>query len=380
MTPSTNTEANKGVFFNSQWVFVAIITILLVLSLWQIRAILLYMLAAVIVVVLFTMPIRFLHRRFGLGRTPAILISAAGFIVLVVAFSLVVFPTLFTQFSRLTTETIPRGLEQLIAWWNSGQAFEQFPFLEDSVKNFRITDQLVNEVVGQLSTALGQLGGSVLPLVGGVASTLLSLLIILFLSGFFLAEPQRYVNGMIRITPIWYRVRMREILTRIDDAIRAWLRVTGASMLVAGIGTGLGLAVLGINEWFALGVLTGAFSFIPNFGSIAALIPAIAVGILQVPQSIGWIIIIVYGVSFVQSQIVSPILASENMNMPPVMILVGQIVFGIFFGFLGIMLAVPMTAIAMILVDEIYVKDILGDRGQDDKSKHVGDELLPDGT
>ena len=48
--------------------------------------------------------------------------------------------------------------------------------------------------------------------------------------------------------------------------------------------------------------------------------------------------------------------------MPPVLILVGQIVFGIFFGFLGLMFAVPMTAIFLVLMDEIYVKDVLGDK------------------
>lgn len=117
-------------------------------------------------------------------------------------------------------------------------------------------------------------------------------------------------------------------------------------------------------------MIAGVASFVPNFGPLLALIPALLVGAVQSPDRLLVIVLIVYGVSFVQSQVVSPILANEDMNMPPVLILIGQIVFGIFFGFLGIMFAVPLMAILLVLLDEVYVKDVLGDR------ESVPDELI----
>ncbi|MXX02277.1 MAG: AI-2E family transporter [Gemmatimonadetes bacterium] len=75
-----------------------------------------------------------------------------------------------------------------------------------------------------------------------------------------------------------------------------------------------------------------------------------------------WTAVIIYGVSFFQSQVVSPVLASERMNMPAILILLGQIIFGFFFGFLGLMLAVPLSACVAVLIDEMYVKDVLGDQ------------------
>jgi predicted PurR-regulated permease PerM len=117
-----------------------------------------------------------------------------------------------------------------------------------------------------------------------------------------------------------------------------------------------------VEQAAALGVLAGLLSFIPNFGTIVALIPSIAVGIVQTPQSIIWIIIIIYGVSFVQTQILLPVLVAGSIRLPPVLVLLGQIIAGAFLGFLGLMLAVPITAILMVLVQEIYVKDVLGDR------------------
>ena len=360
-----------------------IATIFLVLGLvflWQIRGTLMLIFAAVILVVLFTMPIRLLISRFDMNRALAIILSVIGFFVIIVLIALSILPTIVTQFTVLATDVVPRGVEQAVESLNSETLIEQFPFLEGIITDFQINEELINQIITPLSSALSSLGGSVLPVVGGVANTILSVLIIFFLSMYLLAEPELYVNGIITLTPTWYRDRMTIILRRIDTTLRAWLSVTGVSMVVVGVGTGLGLAALGIREWVALGVLAGVLSFIPNFGPIVALVPSVAVAIVQAPDNVIWTAVIIYGVSFVQSQVVSPVLASERMNMPAILILLGQIIFGFFFGFMGLMLAVPLTACVSVLVDEIYVKDILGDRSKDKNAIDELDdeELLPD--
>lgn len=386
---------------NSNWVFVAVVIGIILVALWAIRSILLLTFTAVVLVIFFSIPIRRLQMLTfpggrKIGRTAAIALTLLGVVFVLVLLSLMVFPQVFQQFGSLFSDTIPAGIERMVEWWDNGRVLYDIPFL----RNFDLSDVVGTttprtpglgvDVLGiahvqdwanaaaplrvdqaslqnlgtQLLTTLGQVGGTVIPLLGGVANMLLSSLIVLFISLYFLAEPNRYVERIILYTPVWYRGRMRVILDRIDEAIRAWLKITGVSMLVAGVLTGLLLwLVAGLDtQWLALGTIAGLASFIPNFGPILALIPAILVGAVVAPQNIGWIIIIVYGVSFIQSQIVSPIMANEDMKMPPVLILVGQIVFGIFFGFLGLMFAVPMTAIFLVLMDEIYVKDVLGDK------------------
>jgi predicted PurR-regulated permease PerM len=375
---------------------------IILVALWAIRSILLLTFTAVILVIFFSIPIRRLTMLTfpggrKIGRPTAIALTLLGVVVVLILLSLMVFPQVFEQFGSLFSRTIPQGVEAFVEWWDDGRILYTIPFLQNfdltdiagtpaprtlgitgldhlgimDVRNWNNTtapltiDQDALQNIGsQLLAALGQVGGTVLPLLGGVANMLLSSLIVLFISLYFLAEPHRYVERIILYTPVWYRGRMRLILDRIDDAIRAWLKITGVSMLVAGVLTGLLLwLVAGLDtQWLALGTIAGLASFIPNFGPILALIPAVLVGAVQAPQNIGWIILIVYGVSFIQSQIVSPIMANEDMKMPPVLILVGQIVFGIFFGFLGLMFAVPMTAIFLVLMDEIYVKDVLGDK------------------
>ena len=339
-------------------------TILILLGLvfvWEIRGTLMLTFAAVILVVLFTMPVRLLTERFEMHRVIAIIVSVVGFFVVVGLIGGSILPTIARQFGALTQTVLPEALERAQEAISSEQLREQFPFLEDLI-GLQLDAELINQLVSQVTDLVGRLGGSVLPVVGGVANTVLSVLIIFFISMYLLAEPDLYVNGIIKLTPTWYRPRMRVIMRRVDTTLRAWLSVTGVSMIVVGLGTGLGLALLGIQEWVALGVLAGVLSFIPNFGPVVALIPAVAAAIVQAEDNIIWTVVIVYGVSFFQSQVLSPVLASERMNMPAILVLLGQIIFGFFFGFLGLMLAVPLSAVAAVLVDEIYIHDVLGDR------------------
>jgi predicted PurR-regulated permease PerM len=388
-----NTTEVRFVRLNTNWVFILVVTAILLVAAWQIRAILMLIFAAIMLVIFFTIPIRWLTSRrlpigsgVRIGRGLAIVLTLVGFVVLLVTSTLMVLPTLVPQFVSIGTDVLPAGVDRAVDWWESGEAFQEFPWLQSMFQDVTFNERVINQAVGQISGALGELGGSVLPFVGGVANALLSFLIILFLSVYFLAEPQVYINRIIRVTPLSYRERMNEILIKMDAAVRSWVEITVVSMLVAGVGTALGLSLLGVDEAIALGVLAGFASFIPNFGTLAALIPATAVGIVQMPENLIWIVVIIYGVSFLQSQIVAPLLANESMNLPPVFVLVGQIIFGVFFGFLGVMFAVPLTALLLLIVDEIYIKDVLGDKTKTEEEirrerrQREDDALLPDGV
>ena len=362
---------------------------------WQIRGTLMLTFAAVILVVLFTMPVRLLVNRFKLHRVVAIIVSVIGFFIILGLLGVPILRTIGDQYEPLRT-AVESGFEQLSESLTRERLLEQDSILRDVIPiiddllsgggSAQPSDDLIGQAISQVTDAVGRLGGSVLPVVGGVANTILSVLIIFFLSMYLLAEPELYVSGIIKLTPIWYRDRMRSILRRLDSTLRAWLSVTAVSMVVVAILTGFGLWLLDIKEEaFALGVLAGLLSFIPNFGPVVALVPSVAVAIVEAPDNVIWVVLIIYGVSFFQSQVISPVLASERMNMPAILILLGQIIFGFFFGFLGLMLAVPLSACLAVLVDEMYVKDVLGDQNTseeavDRRPEEVSSELLPEPT
>jgi predicted PurR-regulated permease PerM len=358
MTP---TRLNSAYGATTRWVLVAVLVILLLVAAWLIRGILMLTLASVILVVLFTAPIRFFIRH-GVPRSLATLLSIFLILLSVSILMLAALPTLVQQFATLVTVIIPQGIQAIIEQWQSGAIIERYPFLAFIETIDFDLPTLINTLSGQLAQAAGQLGVSVLPVLGGVADTVVSLLIMVFLSIYLVSDPKMHQEGMIRLFPLTYRHRVREIFARLDETLRGWLRATVISMALVGVATWAGLTLLGIQQAAALGVLTGLLSFIPNFGTIIALIPTLAVGIVQTPDNWGWVFVVIYGVSFVQSQIVTPLLVHNSIRLPPVLVLLGQIVAGAFFGFLGLLLAVPLTAILMVLVQEVYIKDVLGDR------------------
>lgn len=377
------TQEAKDYAQTTRWVLIAILVVVLLIVFWVIRSILLLTFASVVLVVFFSIPIRFLAR-FNVSRTTAIFASIIGSLVIIFLLARVALPSLIEQFATLTTVIVPTGVEELIRQWNSGELLERSPFLAETVRPFieslRIDQNFINNLAQQLTAAAGQIGGAVLPFVGDIASTVLSLLILVFLSMYFLADPNSYRRGFVKLFPVWYRERIEFIMDRINLALRRWLEGTFLSMIFVGVGTWIGLSILQLEQAAALGVIAGVMSFVPNFGQLIAVGAAIVVGIVQAPSNLGWIIVVIYGMSFIQSQIFSPLLFSESINLPPVMVLLGQIVSGALFGFIGILLAVPLTAIVMITVQEVYIKDLLGDKPKPAQSNMlpVDEDLLPD--
>ncbi|MCU0466434.1 MAG: AI-2E family transporter [Anaerolineae bacterium] len=370
----------------ARWVLIAATIIATLVALWTIRSILLLTLASVILVVLFTIPTRFLERH-RVRRTPAIILSVVFIAMMFALISRVILPTIGDQFVTLFIRTIPEGI---------GRLFEPrpLPFVgltlpDDLLSPLGLAEQrlafagnFIFEVIGpvitsiqldatqviditqQLVNTIGQISVSVLPFVGDLAGVALGVLIVLFMSLYFIADPKSYINGVVRLFPLWYRDRIRAILDRMYQALRIWLEGTFISMLFVAVATWFGLALLGIPQAPALGVLAAILSFVPNFGQLVAGLAAFVVGVVQAPDRAGWMLVVVYLVSFVQSQIFTPILFSESLRIPPVLVLLGQIVCGALFGFLGILLAVPITSIAMILIEEVYIHDVLGDRSE----------------
>jgi len=381
-SPEPNPNPNAA---PTRWVLIIVTILIMLVALWTIRSILLLTLASVILVVLFTIPMRFLARH-RVRRNPSIVLSIIFISLVFGLLSRVMLPTIGEQFITLFTRTIPEGIGRLVEP-------RPLPYLglmtspDNPISPLGLGEQrlqfagnFIFEVIGPLITsiqldsgqalnlaqqavnAIGQLSVSVLPLVSDVASIVLGLLFVLFMSLYFLSAPHSYVNGVVRLFPVWYRDRARYILERMYQALRTWLEGTFLSMIFVAVFTWLGLALLGIPQAAALGVLAAMLSFVPNFGQLVAGLAAFVVGVVQAPDRAGWLLLVVYVVSFVQSQIFTPLLFAESLRIPPVLVLLGQIVCGALFGFLGILMAVPITSIAMILIEEVYIRDVLGDK------------------
>ncbi len=342
----------------TRWVLTAFLVLLMFVAVWLIKDILMLTLTAVIFAVLLTSPIRFFVRR-GVRRPLAVLLTIILVIALIAVVTALLLPDLFKQFSLLVSDYIPKAAAQVQQQIQPDALVAQFPFLKDikasDLKTF--TDQISNQLLPGIANAASQL----FPFVGSLASTLLSILIIVFLALYFIADPGIHERGLLKLMPVRYRPRGQEILGKLDKVLRSYLQAQILLMILIGAGTGIALWIIGVPLPSVLGTLTGLLSFVPNFGPLIALLPILAVAIINTPDKIGLIIVVFYVLQFIQTQIVAPLLMGREINLPPSIILLSQIIFAIFFGFLGLLLSVPLAAVAMVLVQEVYIKDVLGD-------------------
>jgi predicted PurR-regulated permease PerM len=351
----------------TRWVLLSFVTIIVFFAIWLIRDIVMLTLTAVIIAVLLTPPIRF-FTRLGMRRPLAVLLTIVLVTALISTAMTVVLPPLLDQIATLVRDTIPRAAEQLQRELTVDNITTRFPQLEGALEGINLQDTL-NQVSSQIVERLATFSGQIFPFLGSVLSSLLSILIVIFLAVYFIADPQTHTEGLIRLFPKGYRPRAREIMWQLNEALRNYLKAQILLMLLIGVSTGIALLLMGVPLYSALGTITGVFSFVPNFGPLIALIPILAVAIINTPENILLIVIVFYILQFVQSQIITPLLLGSGVNLPPALILLSQIIAGIFFGFLGLLLAVPLAAIVVVLIQEVYVKDLLNDREEPASAK-----------
>jgi len=97
-------------------------------------------------------------------------------------------------------------------------------------------------------------------------------------------------------------------------------------------------------------------NFIPNFGPLIAMIPAVLIG-FTISVNMAIIIAITYLIiQTIESNVVTPMIQKKMINLPPALTIMSQVIMGTMSGFLGILLATPLLAIIIVLVDELYIK------------------------
>jgi predicted PurR-regulated permease PerM len=185
-----------------------------------------------------------------------------------------------------------------------------------------------------------------------------NLYIILFLGIFFTVSPSLYKDGIIRLFPENNKPLAKKVIDRTSMALKGWLKGMMLSMVLITIMITTGLSIIGIPVALVLALITGLLKLVPNFGSLAAMIPGVLLG-LTIGVDTAIITALLYMVSqTIVSNIVTPLIQKKMINIPPALTIISQVIMGTLSGVLGIILAVPLLAIIIILVDELYVKKI----------------------
>ncbi|MCC8956101.1 AI-2E family transporter [Bradyrhizobium sp. Pear77] len=210
---------------------------------------------------------------------------------------------------------------------------------------------------GALASSGGAIISQTLKVLLGTVSVVGNFFIVLFLGLAFAAQPSIYRAGLLFIAPAKYRAQATVIVDRIGETLERWLIAQIITMTAVFLVTWIGLAIIGIPSSFILGIQAGLLAFIPTVGAILG-------GLIVVLASLatGWIaalsaFILFLGVHALESYVLTPIIQRQALDIPPATLFAFQILLGVVFGIWGLALALPLMAIAKVMIDHFKAED-----------------------
>jgi predicted PurR-regulated permease PerM len=197
-----------------------------------------------------------------------------------------------------------------------------------------------------------------------------NIVIVLFVGLFFAISPSLYSQGIVKLIPVSRRERSAHILSAVGTQLQWWFVAQLGSMLCTGLLTFIGLSILGIPMALTLAIIAALLNFIPNVGPWIAAVPAVLVAFAPHaghpgfnPALAGWTALLYILVQMNDGWVVTPYLQQRTVSLPPALIIIGQVVFALLLGPVGLVLATPILTTVIALIRMIYIEDILGDRG-----------------
>lgn len=217
---------------------------------------------------------------------------------------------------------------------------------------------------GSLLSDAGSVLGPAATVVIGLFSALGNALVIIFLGLSVAADPGAYRDGLVRFVPPAHRDRATALLDGMGETLRHWLFGQLITMAVIFVCTWAGLAFLGIGGALILGLQAGLLAFIPTIGPLIAgvviLLASLASGTTALLGALG----VYLAVQTLESYGLTPFIQKQALDIPPATIFAGQLVLGVIFGLWGIALALPLMAVAKVLLAQLYIEDTLHEEAE----------------
>lgn len=220
---------------------------------------------------------------------------------------------------------------------------------------------ILTRLTQQLPDFISQLFGNFYGLFTNSIEIILSLLLILVVTIMLLASPRSYRRAFLLIFPRFYRRRVDNILSECEIALTGWLIGILFNMTVITVLSGLGLWFLDVPLPLANASLAGLLTFVPNLGPTLSVIPPTALALLDAPWKALAVVGLYVLIQQVESNILTPLVMRHQVSLLPAVTLLSQLAFSIFFGFMGLLLALPLLVVAQVCLKEVLVEDVMND-------------------
>jgi predicted PurR-regulated permease PerM len=334
-TPSSKNELK---FSKKIWITGGIFSLLIILILLfkTLFSVILLALAGILLAVYFRGFANMLHRTLHWPNKLCIFLSVFINIILVAGFFWFVGARLQQQISELS-DTLPQTIQhakEQIGQTKTGT--KVLAYINNSVKSIK-TESFAKHF---FSSSFGVLS---------------DLYIVLLFGIFFTADPLLYKKGVIHLLPEKAKEKGDQLLDELNTVLKKWLKAQIIGFFFIAIFTGIGLWIVGMPLILTLALIAGILNFIPNFGPLIALIPAVLLALMQGFSTAIIVASIYTGVQIIQSAVTQPIIQQKMVSLPPALTIFAQVAFGMLAGFWGVLLATPIVVIILKIVNSLYV-------------------------
>jgi predicted PurR-regulated permease PerM len=285
----------------------------------------------------------------GMSRLVAALLILGGFVLAFAVLLLLIAPVLTQQVAGFIDHApgYAQRLQSLVS--DPSHPWLKRLVGDNLVGADKSVGDLMNQAVGYLTQLLGSLWTQ-----GRALLSIFSLVIITPVVAFYLiCDWDRMVDSVDRLIPLPQRETVRSLGREIDTTISAYVRGQSGLCLILGSYYAVGLTIAGLSFGLLIGVISGLISFIPYVGSLTALVLSLAVAVAQFFPDWSRIVIVAAVVligQFLEGNVLAPKLVGKSVGLHPVWLMFALFAFGYLFGFVGLLLAVPLAAAAGVLI------------------------------
>jgi sporulation integral membrane protein YtvI len=273
-------------------------------------------------------------------------IAVFGFLLVAGYYGL---PLIIKQITSLG-ETIPTYTSQIQQILNS---------FYRNYKNFSIPVSLRESIDRNLlaiqKTIISHLS-SVVSILFNIFSRIISIIVAPILAFYLLKDKEEICQIIVKIIPLSNRSELLQLWEEIDTVLTKFIRGHLTVALIVGASTALGLSIVGMDYPLLLGIITGITNIIPYFGPIIGGIPAVLLALLKSQVLAIYVIIVIVIVQQLESNFISPKVLGSSVGLHPLLVIFVLLAGGEIWGLVGMLVAVPLTAVLKILIVYIFTK------------------------
>jgi predicted PurR-regulated permease PerM len=346
--PPAQPTAGGLTIFERHWAFWIVVVLVLLASLWWLRDVMLPFVAGMGLAYLLD-PVTTRLERLGIKRGIAAVLTISVVVLSLVLLILLIAPIIGSQLAGLVAD-IPDYVRRLQSWFTDPARPWAGRLMGNGVS-------AADRVAGELATQGAAIATGFLSSLwtgGAAVISILSLLIVTPVVAFyFLVDWSRIVTKAERLIPRPDQPRVRQLAREIDTAVAGFVRGQAMVCLILGVFYALALSLVGLRFGLLIGLVAGLISFIPYVGTLVGLVLSVGVAISQFWPEWTWIVVVAgifFVGQFIEDYVLIPKLVGENIGLHPLWIMFALFAFGYLFGFIGLLIAVPVAAALGVII------------------------------